>query len=250
MPLRDKQDAPGVRQPALDVRERARGVTVVSGRRAQAGDHGVLVEILLAGNAFWPVASREPIATGCGRGRSHGRGAGVERADRPPRQPDLGGSLTDLRDRAVGSRAEVDRGAAAERRRAPGRIQELLARPHQLGGAGADPFRVAHQHVRPGGQFVEHQHHPVGQHRRERLHAIHRSTVRDLVKDIDELGVGARQFPGTGPDLRREQQLPAWRREQLTAAALGGVRGVGQCPLIRHGERPDVLDLVAEELNP
>ncbi len=57
------------------------------------------------------------------------------------------------------------------------------------------------------------------------------------------------KFPGPGPDLGREQQLPAGRREQPVTATVG-ISGIGQRPLISHGERPDVLNLVAEEFNP
>ncbi len=103
--------------------------------------------------------------------------------------------------------------------------------------------------MRSGGQFIEHQHHPVGQHRRERLHAVDGSAIRDLVEDIEDLGMLCGKRPGPDPDLGREQQLPAWRREQPVTAAVA-VAGIGQRPLISHGKRPDVLDLVAEEFNP
>ena len=54
----------------------------------------------------------------------------------------------------------------------PGRLQELLAGLHQVGGAGPDPLRVAGQHAAARGHVVEQQFHPVGQHRGERLHAL------------------------------------------------------------------------------
>ncbi len=103
--------------------------------------------------------------------------------------------------------------------------------------------------MRAGGQVVEHEHHLVGEHRRERLHAVHRNTVRDLVEHVEELGMQPRQLAGPGPDLRGEQQFTARRCEQPAPAVLA-VGRIGQRPLVGYRERPDVLDLVTEELHP
>ncbi len=260
-PLGHQQDPPGVGEPALDVRERPRGVAVVGGGRPQAGDHRVVVEIILAGGrvprlivigtAVTTRAAPGAAGPGCAapgtaaaelvaaRMVVDGDAGTAERADRPPRQVDLPGPLAHLRDRPVGRRAEIDRSAATAGGRAPGRLQELVARAHQLGGPGPDPFRVAHQHVRAGGQLVEHQHHLVAEHRRERLHAVHRDAVRDPVEHVEQFGMRLCQLPGPSPDRWGEQQLTARRREQLAPSvpsvpAVLVVGRAGQRPLVGH----------------
>jgi hypothetical protein len=110
---------------------------------------------------------------------------------------------------------------------------------------GADALRVAQQHERPVRQAVEQQLHRVGaveQGGRQRLHALDRDALGELVEDLRERRVCLCQPRRAGPHRRGEQQLPARRRPQpldrLDRALVG------------DRERTDLLDLVAPELHP
>ena len=91
--------------------------------------------------------TRDHRRASCGPARLPGRG-GNKRRDGPPGQPGRPGRVPDLGDRPERRRAKVDRDLAAGGRVHPGRLEELLAGPDQLGGARPDPLRVAGDHAR------------------------------------------------------------------------------------------------------
>ena len=112
-----------------------------------------------------------------------------ERRDRPPGQARGPGGAPDLRDRPERRGAQVDRHLTPGRGVHPGRVEEFLAGADELGRAPPDPFRVTGQHEAAGRHVVEQELHPLGQHRRERLHALHRDAVGELAEDVRQSGV-------------------------------------------------------------
>ena len=71
-------------------------------------------------------------------------GVEAERADRPPRHPELAGVGAHVVELAVRRGAEVDRRGATARGGRPGRAEELLAGGDQVVGTAADPLGVDH----------------------------------------------------------------------------------------------------------
>ena len=96
--------------------------------------------------------------------------------------------------------------------------------------------------MRVVGHQVDEHLHLVGEHRRQRLHALHRVPVGDLLGDLGQLRVLLAQLLGPGPHLVGQQQLAARRRPQPGHRLEGA--------LVGDRERPDLLDLVAPELHP
>ena len=86
---------------------------------------------------------------------------------------------------------------------------------------GADPLGVvdARRGCRPG-SGVEQQHHVVDEHRRERLHALDRDALGELVEHLGQPGVRAGQLGGPLAHLVGEQQLAARRRPQAVLGDL------------------------------
>ena len=124
----------------------------------------------------------------------------------------------------------------------PGRRQELLAGADEVGGAGTDPLGVAGEHPAPGGHVVEQELHPGRDGGSERLHALHGDAVGELAEHVGQARVIVGQLLGPVPHGGGEQQLAAGRCPQ----PVGGL----QAPLVGHAELADLLDLVAEELDP
>ena len=137
------------------------------------------------------------------------RGAGAERRQRPPRQPAGERRLPDLGQRLIRRRAQVDRRLPAAGGRRPGRVQELLARLDQVDGPTPDQLGIADQHDGVGGQHVDQQLHPVDQRRRQRLHAVDRVALGDLVEHLDQLGM----LLGQGGGPRRTSSVSSSSRQ-------------------------------------
>lgn len=214
--LRHIDRAPAVRDPLLGVGQRPLGVAPVGLRRVHAELEGLIVQVGFVGR---------------------------ERRDRPPHHAELAGPVADVRDAPQRGRADVDRGVPAAGRRRPGGLEELLAGRHQVGRPGAHPLRVADDGHRALRQYVEQQLHLVDQDRRQRLHALDRDALRDLAEQLAQLRVRLGQGGGPPPHLVGEQQLAAGRRPQP-------VLGDFQRALVRDLEVPDLLDVVAPELDP
>ena len=183
-----------------------------------------------------------------GPDRPTGRGLGVdgERADAPPRHAGGQGVLTHVRDGVEGRRAQqglqVDRGHVAGRGVRPARAQELLAGGHQVVRPGAHPLGVADQHHRALGQHVDEQLHAVHQGRGQRLHALDRDALGDLVEHVPHAGQLVGELAGPGPDGVGEQQLATRRCPQPVLGDL-------EAALVGDREVPDLLDRVAPELH-
>jgi len=224
VPVEDHRDPPAVPGPPARVLDRAPGVPAVR-LRARRGDRQRRVVQLRVGG---------------------------ERGDRPPRDAERRGVLADLLDRSQRRGTEVDglpsagsgdRALSTARGGRPRCGQELRRGPDQLAGPGPHPLRVVDQHVRSGRQLVQEQPELIHQHRRQRLHALDRRAVGDLVQHLGQLRVLQRELGRPLPDLRRQQQLAARWRPQ---AVLGGPGGA----LVGDGEEAHLLDLVAPELHP
>ncbi len=230
-----EDDPPPVREPPAHVCDHARGIAAV--RLSRSGFHperGALTTL-----------AREVMAEGRGAGRGV-RCAGVvggEGGDRPPGQPSGLGHAPDLGNRPERRRAQVDGNLPAGRCVHPGRLEELLAGADELGRAGPDPLRIAGQHAAAGRHVVEQQLHPLGQHWRERLHALDGDALGELAEHVRQSRPLVGQLLSPVPHRGGQQQLPARRRPQTRGGAL-------EAALVGHPEEPDLLDGVAEELDP
>ena len=169
-------------------------------------------------------------------------GIGSERGDGPPRDVALAGNRTQLADLAVRGAAEVDGDGVAVYRVVPRRVEELLAGGEQVVGTGADAFGVAGDDHGRRRQDVEEGLQPVGEDRRQRLHALGVDTVGALEQEVVDLRVLADEVAGAFAHGIGEQQLTAGRCPQ---AVLGGAQGA----LVGDGEVAHLVDLVAPELH-
>ncbi len=222
VPLGDQDDPPAVREPAADVRDHAVRSAAIAPRRA----------------GFDP----ERTAPGVLRPVRVVR-RGTERLDRPPRQLAGPGRLAHPGDGLEGGGTQIDRRVAARRGVHPGRVQELPAGADQFLGPGADALGVAGHQDAVRRQVVGQQVHPVGQDRRERLHALDGDPVRELAEHLGQTWILGGQLLGPVPHRRRQQQFPAGRGPQA-------VRRLAQAALIGDLEVADLLDGVPEELDP
>ena len=82
-------------------------------------------------------------------------GTGPERRDRPPRHVVGVGVLPHLVQIAIRGRLQIDRRRATQRRRRPGRGQELRTGPDEFRGACPYPLRVADDDMRTGRELVQ-----------------------------------------------------------------------------------------------
>ena len=89
---------------------------------------------------------------------------------------------------------------------------------------------------------VDQQLHLLDEDRRERLHALDGDAGGHLVGELEQLRVRLPELGGTTAYVVGEQQLAARRGPE----PLHGLEGA----LVGHGERPDLLDVVAPELHP
>ncbi len=215
--LGEEQRAPAVRHPLLGVGQCPLGVTAVG----VGGMHAQLEG----------VAARRQLLIG------------REGADRPPHHPQLARPVPDVREAPQGGRAHIDRRRSPAGAGRPGRLEELLAGRHQVGGPGAYPLRVAHHRHAPGRQHVQQQLHVVHQDRSQRLHALDGDPLGDLAEQFAQLGMLLGERGGPLPHLVGQQQLTARRRPQ---AVFGDLQG----PLVGDLEVADLLDVVAPELHP
>ena len=234
--LGDADDPPAVPQPAAHVLDGGRGLTAVRidlvGRDLPAANSarvGVDVE-------------RDPRAHRVAQLGLVGR-RGRERRQAPPGQPAIERLRPYVGQRHVRRGAQVDRRLAAPGGRRPGRLQELLAGRDQVVRPGANPLGVADDDVGAFRHQVDQQLHVVDQDGRERLHPLDRVALGELLEQLGQLRVLLGQYAGAGAHLVGQQQLAARRSPQ---AVLGDL----QRPLVGDREVPDLLDVVAEEVDP
>jgi Acyl-CoA dehydrogenase, N-terminal domain/Acyl-CoA dehydrogenase, middle domain len=167
----------------------------------------------------------------------------AERGEGPPGNSELRRRFADPGDGLERRPAEVDRGLAAGRRVHPGRLEELLAGRDQLHRAGPDALGVTGQHDAAKRHVVEQQLHPVGEHRGEGLHTLHRNPVSDLAEHLRRARVLFREFLRAGADARGQQEFTARWCPQAVRCPAGAA-------LVGDLEDADLLDGVAEELDP
>jgi hypothetical protein len=213
---------------------------VVEGHR-QGRDRDGVAEIGAdrhLGRRFEP---RLIIRSGIGLGR---RGQ-AERRNGPPGLRQGGGVCADVSKGLESGGADIDRRLTADGRGGPGGLEKLIRGTGQVVRPGADALGVAEQDVGARGHAVEQQLHAVGavqQGRRQRLHALDRDPLGQLVENLGDLGVRLRKLGGPLAHVRGQQQLPARRRPQPGDRV--------DRPLVGHGEGADLLDLVTPELHP
>ena len=174
-----------------------------------------------------------------------GRGirlAGVECAERPPRDAVLTGRFAQRRQAHEVARAEVDGARRTGGRRAPSRLEELAVRLQQGDRAGDRPLGVDEGDRRSLRQVVDDGHDVVDERGNERLHALGRDALGHLLEHPADAGELVLQLPCAIAHGLGEQQLAARgkvdRRDLARQGALVGDR-----------EGADLVDLVAEELD-
>jgi hypothetical protein len=110
-----------------------------------------------------------------------------------------------------------------------------------------DPLRVAQQDSGVGRHDVDQEFHAVHQHGGQRLHPVHGVPGSDPLEQFPQVSRGVRvlggQRGGPGLDLIGDQQFPAGRGDDLGQRDVEGA-------LVGYRERPDLLDGVAEEVDP
>ena len=148
--------------------------------------------------------------------------------------------LTHRRQRPVRSSRNIKRRLRTRRRSLPTCREELSTRRKQILGSPANSFRFTHKREGIFREQFEQGRHSLAQDRRQRLHALDVDTVGQRLQDVDQLGILLREFARTRSDLRSQQHFTTRRRPQ---SALHQV----QRTLVRDRERPDLLDLIAEE---
>jgi len=113
--------------------------------------------------------------------------------------------------------------------------------------AGPDAFRVTQQHLRVGRQHVDQEFQAVDQDRGKRFHAVDGVAGGDPVEHLTQVSGGVQVHPGQHrsplANLVGEEQLAAGRGDD-------GREGLVERTLVGDGERPDLLDGVAEEVDP
>ena len=226
VPLGDQHHPPPAGQPLAHVRDGARRIPPVAGQRRGFDTERNAPRRCLR---LPGVALERPRA--------------VERGARPPADAQFPGGGPHVGQRLERGRTQVNRRLAAVGRAHPGGLEEFLAGGDQVGGAGPDPLGVTGQHQAARRHVVQEQLHRVRQHRRERLHAVHRDALGQLAEDVGQPGVLRGEARGPLPDGRGEQQLAARRRPQA-------VRRDVQAALVGDPEVPDLLHRVAPELHP
>ena len=236
MALGDADDPPAVPQPAADVLDRRRRLTavrvhLVRGDRAAPDRARVRVDV-----------ERDPRAHRVAQLRHIGGRRG-ERRQAPPGQALAQGVRPDVGQRHVRRRTQVDRRLATTGGRRPRRLQELLAGRDQVVCPGPDPLGVADDDVRTGRHQVDQQLHVVDEHGCQRLHALDRVALGQLLEQLGQLGVLLGQYGGPRADLVGQQQLAARRCPQPVLGDL-------QRALVGDREVPDLFHVVAEEVDP
>ena len=142
--LEDQRDPPAVGGPLPDVVDDPGGFAVIEARRR--GRERQLAALVRSHVRDAGQLTFEPRCIGVVRlGRILDRH--TERRHRPPRQIQVGRDRPHLGEGAERDSRDVDRGLATDRGRSPAGLQELFAGTHQVVRSGADPLRVAEQHV-------------------------------------------------------------------------------------------------------
>ena len=210
VPLEDQHHRPAVAGPALQVVDHPAGLAVVERHRLGGQRQRlalVRADTVTAGSGVAP------------------RLVGRRSACRPRPGRTATPSTTAWPSRPACARTSArPRNAAAPRsigalpphgRRGPARLQKLLGGTDQVVRPGADALRVAQQDVGVGRHAVDQQLQRVAageQRRRQRLHALDRDALGQLVQDLGQRRVLHGQRRGPLTHGRGEQQLAARRR--------------------------------------
>ena len=214
--------APALRHESSDVRGRT--VDVALERRHRPGRHAddvALAETLVGGIRL----------------------AGVEPAERPPHAAALAGRGLQLGQGEEVAGVEVDGRVGARGRGAPRRLEELAVRLAERHGAGDGPLGIDERHSSAARQVVDERHERIGDRGQQRLHALDRDALAHLLEHRAEAREPAVEARRALPHRGRQQQFA--RRQQRDGGHVAGER-----PLVGDRERADLIDLVAEELDP
>ena len=103
-------------------------------------------------------------------------------------------------------------------------------------------LRIEHQHLGVVGKEIDEHLHLVDECGREGFHALHGDALGELLGHLHQRRVAGAEFDRAAPDLIGEKQFATRRRPDPTDRLEG--------PLVRHRERPNLLHLIAPELDP
>ena len=145
-----------------------------------------------------------------------------------------------VREAGEGRLVDVDGDRASRRRRRPRRGEELLGRGDERVRALGDAFGFDERDPgvrREGVEDGDHVHEGGG----EGLHALRGGAGGDPVEHVDGSGQVLDQAAGAGSDAFVDQDFAARRRVDLPDRL--------ERALVGHGEGPDLLDFVAEQLD-
>ena len=174
VPLGDQHDPPALGQPAAHVGDQ-RAVFAAVGRCRGGIDAGTEPS---ARSAIGAPAGSRLVRVGDAEGR-----------DRPPRHAQRRGRGADLARSAGRPRpgrsgpAPPAAAAAQDASRNSWLVRTRSAARVRIRSGSQTSTRP------PAGTYVDQQLHPVGQHRRERLHALHRDALGQLAEDVGQLRV-------------------------------------------------------------
>ena len=168
-------------------------------------------------------------------------GAGVERAEGPPRA--VARRFAQRRERHEVAGVEVDRRLRSGGGGVPRRVEELAVGLDEVDGSAGDALRGEDGDRGIHRQVVGERHEPVDERGGERLHALDRDALGDLREHAREARELVLHLARPLPHGRGEQQLAA--RRQLDTRD-----GLWQRALVGDRELAELLELVAEELEP
>ena len=87
----------------------------------------------------------------------------------------------------------------------PGRLQELLGRPHKILSSRPHALGIAHQHHGAVGEHLNQQPHVIGQHGGKGLHPVDGDALCHTLQNIGRAGMQRRQGACTSAHIIRQE---------------------------------------------